>query len=87
MTKVQLEYTLTRALDDRLLESINRVHGVYGINYIQVAPTLDALTVEYDASRLNPREVQDVLFKAGIPVKQKEVPAPAPIPPPPAPAS
>jgi allophanate hydrolase subunit 1 len=36
-----------------------------------VAPTLDSITVEYDATRLNPLEVEAVLRKAGIPAQIK----------------
>ena len=68
MTKVQLRFELLRPLDESLLEQIARVHSVYGIVRVQIPPAMDQLLVEYDASRLNPHEVENVLQKAGIPV-------------------
>lgn len=68
MTKVQLRYDLLAPLEDEHLEQISRVHTVYGIIRVQVAPSLDHLLVEYDASRLNPREVENVLHRAGLPI-------------------
>lgn len=68
MTKVQLAYDLLRPLDDNALEQISRVHGVYGIERVVIAPSLDKLTVEYDASRLTPREVENVLHRVGVPI-------------------
>jgi hypothetical protein len=67
MTKIQLHFDLERPLDEALMERIAKANAVYGIERIFVAPTLDALTVEYDATRLNPMEVEAVLQKRGIP--------------------
>jgi hypothetical protein len=68
MTKVQLRYDLLRPLDDTLMEKIGWVRSVYGILHVALAPTLDKLVVEYDASRLSPLEVESVLHRAGLPV-------------------
>ena len=51
------------------MESIARVHGTYGIVRVILAPSLDRITVEYDASRLNAREVESVLHSAGLPIE------------------
>ncbi len=67
MTKIQLQYHLTRPLDEKLLESISRANSVYGIERITLTPAMDKLLVEYDATRLNPSEVQSVLLRSGIP--------------------
>ena len=69
MTKVQLRFRLQRPLDDLLLSRISDAHTIYGIQRIQVWPTLDGLTVEYDATRLRPAEVESALANAGIPVQ------------------
>ncbi len=69
MTKVQLHYDLARPLDDALLQRIARAHGIYGFERIQVAPSLDKLLVEYDASRLSRAKVEAALHGAGIPVR------------------
>ena len=68
MTKVQLQYELLRPMDDHLMEQIARAHGIYGIQRISLAPSLDRITVEYDASRLSPLEVETALHQLGIPV-------------------
>ena len=68
MTKIQKEFHLSRPLDDKLLERIPAVHSIYGIQQIIVAPSLDRLTVQYDATRLRPAEVESALAMAGIPV-------------------
>ena len=72
MTKIQLHFDLERPLDETLMYAISRAHTVYGIERIMVAPTLDSITVEYDATRLNPMEVESGLWKLGIPARLKE---------------
>ena len=68
MTKVQIQFRLRQALDEALLVRIAALHSIYGIQLVQVAPSLDRLSVEYDASRLRPAEVEAALEKAGIPL-------------------
>jgi hypothetical protein len=68
MTKVQIRFRLQRPLDNAGLVAVSKANSVYGIQKIQVAPNLDALTVTYDATRLRPAEVEAALSCAGIPV-------------------
>lgn len=68
MTKVQLQYELIRPVDELLMDRLARAHSVYGILRVTLAPSLDRLTVEYDASRLSPLEVERYLHGLGIPV-------------------
>ena len=76
MTKVQFQYKLTRRMDDEaLLDAVARAHGVYGFVRVVPSPQLDGLTVEYDASRLNPNEVEDWLHRSGLPVVAANPPA------------
>ncbi len=70
MTKVQIHFRLQHALDDALLERVSAAHSVYGILRVQIAPSRDTLTVEYDATRLRPAEVESALARAGIPVER-----------------
>lgn len=70
MTKVQVHFRLLKPLDETLLARISDAHALYGMQRIQVAPSLDALTVEYDATRLRPAEVEAALAGAGIPVEK-----------------
>lgn len=73
MTKMQIKFRLLRPLNEPLLERISDVHAIYGIQHVQVAPSLDQLTVEYDATRLRPAEVEAALAGAGIPIEPAAV--------------
>jgi hypothetical protein len=68
MTKVQTAFRLSRALSEQDREAIARSHSVYGIFGIRVQPSLEELSVEFDASRLSELEVQAILEHHGIPV-------------------
>ena len=69
MTKVQIRFRLRKPLDVTALAAIATVHAKYGILKIKVADSLDALAVEYDATRLRPAEVEAALAGAGIAVQ------------------
>lgn len=68
MTKVDATFKLSRALTDHDLESISRIHAVYGILAARVLPSGNQLFIEYDASRLSPAEVRGTLEQHGIPL-------------------
>jgi len=68
MTKVQVHFRLQKPLDDAMLTRISDAYALYGIQKVKVAPSLDSLMVEYDATRLRPAEVESALSGAGIPV-------------------
>lgn len=69
MTKVTLHYDLTRPLTDADLDNIYNVHATYGMSRVQVAPSLDKITVDYDASRLTRKDMEAVLARHAIPVR------------------
>ncbi|PWT98911.1 MAG: hypothetical protein C5B51_28310 [Terriglobia bacterium] len=69
MTKVQRRFRLQKPLDEVLLARISDAYAIYGIQRIQLAPSMDGLTVEYDATRLRPAEVEAALANAGIPAE------------------
>jgi len=71
VTKVQLEYDLVRPLTDQDADGIGDVHSWYGIERVQIAPSLDSLTVEFDASRLSEKDVEAVLQRFGLPIQRK----------------
>jgi hypothetical protein len=71
MTKVTLHYDLTRQLGEQDLENISRAHSTYGMARVQLAPSLDKITVDYDASRLTKKDVEAVLTRHAIPVRLK----------------
>ena len=68
MTKVTLHYNLTRPLTEEDFENIAAVHSTYGMSRVQLAPTLDKLTVDYDASRLKKMDVEAELHRHGLPI-------------------
>jgi copper chaperone CopZ len=69
MTKVTLQYDLTRPLGEEDFERIAQVHATYGMTRVQVSPSLDKVTVDYDASRLMKKDVEAVLASHGIPIR------------------
>jgi hypothetical protein len=71
MTKVTLHYDLTRPLGEQDLENISHAHARYGMARVQLAPSLDKITVDYDASRLTKKDVEAVLARHAIPVQLK----------------
>lgn len=68
MTKVQVTFPLSRALNDKDLTSISHVHAVYGIFAARLVPAGDAIFIEYDASRLSRKEVRETLAENGLPI-------------------
>ena len=76
MTKVQKHFRLEPVVDsDALLEKINRAQAIYGIERIKLAPALDEVMVEFDASRLRLSDIEATLRRCGLPVLTVEVPA------------
>ena len=73
MTKVQVQYVLEHPLTDEEAEGVARVHGVYGIARVWVAPALDRVTVDFDASRLSEKDVGQALVSNGVPVKRDPI--------------
>ena len=68
MTKVTLHYDLTRTLTDEDCANLAALHGVYGMARVQLAPSLDKITLDYDASRLMQKDVEAELARHGIPI-------------------
>ena len=68
MTKIQLPFDLAAPLDEAVMNRIANLYEVYGILRIGVEPGGQKLTVEYDATRLSPKDVEAVLAHAGVPV-------------------
>ena len=50
------------------MNGIANLYEVYGILRIDVEPGGQKLTVEYDATRLGPKDVEAVLARAGVPL-------------------
>ena len=69
MTKVTLHYDLEKPLAGEDLDNVANIHSTYGIVRVQVAPSLNRLTVDYDASRLSKRDVEATLHRFGFPLR------------------
>jgi hypothetical protein len=73
MTKVTLHYDLTRPLSEGDLDNIYNVHATYGMARVQLAPSLDKITVDYDASRLTRKDMEAVLARHDIPIQTSAI--------------
>ena len=68
MTKVQTTFKLSRPLEEADLNAISHIHAVYGMLATRVLPSGEELFVEYDATRLNLKEVRGTLEENGLPL-------------------
>jgi len=66
MTRVQTHFRLQKKLDDAMMERLSNASAVYGIERMRLDKELRLLMVEYDASRLQPADVEATLAEAGI---------------------
>jgi hypothetical protein len=73
MTKVQLPFALAAPLDEQAMSRLADVCSTYGILRIQAEAGSEKLTVEYDATRFSPRDVEKVLARAGLPLAARSI--------------
>jgi hypothetical protein len=66
MTKVQLPFSLSAPLDEATMNHLANVYEIYGILRVTAEPGGQKLTVEYDATRLTPNDVEAVQARAGV---------------------
>lgn len=69
MTKVEARYEFTAPFSDSWLAAIEALHGVYGMQAVQLTQKMDGLTILYDATRLKPTDVEHRLQRSGLPVR------------------
>jgi hypothetical protein len=70
MTKVQAQFKLDKPLDEETSQRLADTSALYGILGLRVHQQQEALTVEYDATRLKERDVEAALRRAGVAVTQ-----------------
>jgi hypothetical protein len=70
MTKVTLHFKLLAPLDDKLMAAISRAGSIYGLQRVHLTPSMDALVVDFDASRLTVAEVEATLGSIGLPLQR-----------------
>jgi allophanate hydrolase subunit 1 len=68
VTKIVVHFRLEKPLTEPMLAAIREAHTIYGIARISLSKAMDNLTVEYDATRLRPAEVESRLRMYGLPV-------------------
>ncbi len=68
MTKVDLPFRLRRPLGEAELMRLGELPKVYGLLRVRVDPGGQNLVVEFDATRLTPRDVESELARVGIPI-------------------
>jgi hypothetical protein len=68
VTKILVHFGLEGPLDEAMLAAIRDAQAIYGIDRISLAKSMDKLTVEYDATRFRPGDVEATLRKCGLPV-------------------
>ena len=69
MTKVQTQFKLGK-LDPDAYVRLRELSTIYGILQVTLHPQATELTIEYDATRLEEKDVEAALARAGIPVEQ-----------------
>ena len=69
MTKVQRFFQTDRALDETLMEQLANINSIYGIERVKVEPS-GRVMVEYDATRLSRAQVEGILERSGIAVRE-----------------
>ena len=74
MTKVQLQLKLGKPLDDKAMAALSDTSSLYGILRLKLNPAMDAITVEYDATRLKPQDVEAALARAGVQIASPQYP-------------
>lgn len=75
MTRVELNYDLTRPLAEADYEKLSRLTSVYGVMGFQLPQNTGEtepgrMVIEYDASRLNPAGVDRVVRMSGLPLQR-----------------
>jgi hypothetical protein len=73
MTKIQLPFPLSTPLDESQMNRIADLYGTYGILRITLDSGGTNLSVEYDATRFSPKDVEAALSRAGFPLAARSI--------------
>jgi hypothetical protein len=68
MTRIESVFPLLLPFDDSSAEAIENVQSCYGIERIRIAPALDRITVDYDATRFTLADLERLLVRCGVPI-------------------
>ncbi len=71
MSSVEISFRFQGAFQPQVLPRTQEQHGFFGIRKMRVDPDRNIITVEYDATRLDPKGVESVLRRVGMPVVER----------------
>jgi hypothetical protein len=69
MTNVEISYEYGMSPDEAVMRGIDNIREVYGIRRLRFNEPARSVAVEYDATRLNPATVANLLRRAGLDLK------------------
>ena len=69
MTNVEISYSYGMSPDAAVMRGIDNIREVYGIRRLTFNEELRNVAVEYDATRLNPATVANLLRRSGLDLK------------------
>ena len=68
MTKLELHFKIGK-LNPDVLQRLGNLGSTYGILRVALSPQKTELTIEFDATRLQEKDVEAVLARTGVPVE------------------
>jgi copper chaperone CopZ len=66
MTNVEISYSYGMSPDESVMRGIDNIREVYGIRRLNVNEQARSVAVEYDATRLNPATIANLLRRTGL---------------------
>jgi copper chaperone CopZ len=76
MTNIDVEFRYTSHPSEDTVRAVAAISEVYGIRGVRLNPAARSVRVEYDATRLGPATVLQLLRRAGLSVLAPEPPVP-----------
>jgi copper chaperone CopZ len=69
MTNVEISFNYGMTPDEAVMRGIDTIREVYGVRKLRFRQAERAITVEYDATRLNAADITSLLRRTGLDVK------------------
>jgi copper chaperone CopZ len=69
MTNVEISYNYGMSPDEAVMRGIDNIREVYGIRKLKLNEESRTVAVEYDATRLSPANVANLLRRSGLDLK------------------
>ena len=66
MTNVEINYKYGMSPDEAVMRGVDNIREVYGIRRLRIDEQARNITVEYDATRLNPATIASLLRRTGL---------------------